>query len=106
MEPKLEKILKREDGNRVKLEISINISYNSRRVEWKFKIYTCEPKKRTWKAAYSSDDYFFRRLPMEERKAYILEKSLDVVTAEEIYAVQLELWESLKPTLILNPKVL
>jgi len=98
-----ENILKREDGSRVKIAVAVYSRYSDD-LEWKFKVSTCEPNKRTWRRAHNSDDYFFRKLSREEQKAYILEKSLEVVTAEEILAVQLEVWEGIKPALILPPE--
>jgi hypothetical protein len=71
---KYEKIIKREDGSRVKLTASF---YSNYEVIWHVRTERCEPKKRT----------------------FIEVKGLGFATPEEILACKLGLWEKIKPTL-------
>ena len=81
MSLKVEAIIKRANGLRVKIETRIVTDEYGRLADGKHFHYSsyvgvCEPRKRTWRA------------PMKGEGA----------TSDEIYQSQLKLWQSLKPT--------
>lgn len=90
-----EKIIKREDGTRVCIQLTLIADF--REVSWRVNISVCQPKKRTFKGIYSSDDYLFRRMEHEEKKYFIESKQLEYVTPAEILFAKLELWNKFKP---------
>lgn len=92
-----EKIIKRADGSRVKLIVSIKDDGYSNNFAYKVIAHTCEPKKRTWVMTYSSDNFSFRRLTMDERDEYVKNSILSVASKEEILEAKLELWQLIKP---------
>lgn len=96
---KHEKIIKRPDGTRVKIDVSLYLDIYRNNAQYDVDVTICAPGKRTFREVYSGDDYLFRKLSMQDRAAFILESQLKVVTAEEIYAAKLEAWELLKPTM-------
>ena len=89
-----EKVIKREDGKQVKLRLSLYMVYD--KIVYKCSVYTKDKGKRIFNSVYT-DDYMFRKIPVDEREAFILEKQLLHVTPEEILAAKLELWEKIKP---------
>jgi len=91
----METVIRREDGSRVKIKAYFHAEY--RDIEYRCDVYTCEPKKRTWKNVYDSNCYKYRCLSMEDRKKYVAEKELEVVSPEELHQAKINLWESLKP---------
>lgn len=78
----MEKILKREDGSKIK--INVYISVDTFRVFKRISVYRCEPGKRTFKDVHDSDDYRWRSLNPEERDEAILSSQLEYVTKDEI----------------------
>ena len=90
-----EKIIKREDGSRVKIRTH---PFIDQEVIYKVYVSTCKKGKRTWISAGDSDLYKYRGLTMDERRALEYKSFLKVVTEEEIQAARLEIWEAMKPT--------
>lgn len=93
---KAEKIIKREDGSRVRIITSLRDSYSNQPI-YESIVHVCGKGKRTWNGTYSDGDFSFRRLSMDERKVFINEKNLEYVTEQELHDAKLELWESIKP---------
>jgi len=93
-----EKLLKRSDGSKIKIRVRfwIRTIYPMYDVE----VLICEPRKRTFYNVYSSDDWSYRKLSMEEREKYVYEKQLEHVTEDEIMEAKMEMWNILKPGLI------
>ena len=89
-----EKVIKREDGKQVKLRLDLYMVYG--KPVYKCSVYTKDKGKRIWNGVYN-DDYIFRKIPVDESEAFILEKQLLHVTHAEILAAKLELWEKIKP---------
>lgn len=95
---KHEKILKREDGSRVKICVSIHTKdYGVSNAEFRSFVLTCKKGKRTWCSTYDSNDYRFRALPMHEREKFAENSQFNSVTKEELKDVKLELWNMIKP---------
>lgn len=95
-----EKIIKRDDGSRVKIVISLNLDYPLRStVNYRLSVALCEAKKRTWKAPTDENDHIHRLLSMDDSQLRIQANYLKHVTLEEILSVKLELWQSIKPEL-------
>ena len=98
MKPYVEKTLKRDDGSRVKIRISINVGhYRGDGAEYKASIIACEKGKRTWHTACNLDNYNYRDLSIDDRQKARSEAMLKVVSAGEILAVANELYDELKP---------
>jgi hypothetical protein len=85
----LEKILEREDKSKVKIECDLQIERHE--VRWRFEVYTCAPRKRTWINTHSTDDHKWRILDRLEREEYKHNKQLSVCTLEEMRNVAAEL---------------
>lgn len=95
-----ENIIKRSDGSRINIRIDLYVSWGyQQEVRWDLTIQYCSPRKRKFKTVDVSNDYQYRRLNIEDRKAFEFAKYLEYVTAEEILEAKLELWNKLKPTL-------
>ena len=90
-----EKILKRDDGSKIKIECTL-YNYNS---TYEFEVYSCEPKKRVWHNVHSNDDLIWRRLDIKAKDVYRQNKQLEFVTKEELLSCALETWGKLKPTI-------
>jgi len=97
LEMKIEKILKREEGKTVKLEVDIYISL-SWKVIYSVEVFFHEKRKRIFHNALAMNDRQYQDIRSnKDREVYKLNKQLEHVTAEEIMAAKLELWEKLKP---------
>lgn len=92
-----EKIFKRADGSKVKIDVNYYHDYN--RSAWSFTVCLCAPKKRTWKNAVNTDAYMYRSLSHEDKLAYRARQKFEHVTKEEVLSVMLELWQNIKPTM-------
>lgn len=93
-----EKIFKREDGSRVRVNIEFRADWSYSKPEWYFSVDTCEKGKRTWVPACNGDDYFFRKLTMAERAKAVREESLKRASIDEVKLAMLELWDRLRPS--------
>jgi hypothetical protein len=82
------KILAREDGTQVKIEVELAF--------WRVSVYVFVNRcNGYWRDVYSITEA--SKLPKEQRKHYRRECILNFVTFEEIQQTKLELWESIKP---------
>jgi hypothetical protein len=97
MKQGLEKILKRDNGDRVKITISMSLYLRADGFEYDHRIQVCAKRKRIWKPVYDGNDYVFRGMRQIAKAEHIKQRELEHVTAEEIYAAKLELWLSLEP---------
>lgn len=78
MKSQIEKILKRSDGSRVKVEVSLMVQSSYMpgiQVAFRLMVTHCAPRKRTW--SRSND--------------------LSLLSDEEALNAKLELWQSIKP---------
>jgi len=94
-----EKIIKREDGSRVRIKIEFRAEWNSRDVVWDFSVDVCQKGKRTWIAPLHTDSYRYRGIPTKDRDKAIQDESLRRASKQEIESAMLELWQSIKPSL-------
>ncbi|MCP4356295.1 MAG: hypothetical protein GY793_11870 [Proteobacteria bacterium] len=94
-----EKIIRREDGSRIKIEVSVYMDgHGGGKPRYDFTVTLCEKGKRTFKGVHNFDyDYTWRAMSMEDRKKYCKNKYLEYVSTEEVNQAFLELWEMLKP---------
>lgn len=89
-----EEIIKREDGTRYKIVVSIGMTYYSHsKPYYSIELYTKGKNKRkwvnfTWEIV---NNYSYRKLSLEDRNKFLLEKYLEVVTKEEILNSKLKL---------------
>lgn len=88
-----ETILLRDNGTKIKISVARN------GIHWRFDVYYCLPKKRTWHSVHSTDDWQWRRLDLHARCVYKRNKELEYVTNEELLAAAILVWEREKPTL-------
>ena len=93
-----DKILKREDGSRVKIDVRISDNLRYGRLEYSTETSSCEKGKRTWIKTYNTDCYKYRRLSMDERRIFEYDSQFNLVTEIELQEARLELWNKLKPT--------
>jgi hypothetical protein len=98
MDSKQEKIIKREDGSRVKIITEINIDSFRGKAAYSSYVLICGKGKRKWHSTYSHDDYAYRVLDMEERRKFAEKSYLKHVSEDEIQSAKNELWNSLKPS--------
>lgn len=90
--------IRRETGKRVRITVKIRTDlYRNAQVFYDVVVTYCEPRKRTWRDTWSSDDYNWRRLDPEGKKAYVQSKTLEHVTEEEINRAKMELWYKIRP---------
>ena len=94
---KYEKIIKREDGSRVRITISLRIEWNMDETCWDFMAHHCAKNKRTWTTPVNHDDYQWRKMDAADRKAEDRRRCLTLVSPDEVYEAMLELWEQAMP---------
>lgn len=93
-----ETILKRADGTKISIHVSLYVD-NRNDCIWKVTVAICHPRKRSYSYVSKGDDYSWRRLSMEDREKATMAEYLKHVTAEEILAAKIDLWNAIKPTL-------
>lgn len=84
-----ERILKREDGRKVKITVSLHIDHSS--CTWRIEVDYCAAGKRTWIDAHNPESYEYRRLGLLERAQWKLDRQLLHVTIQEIHDTKVEL---------------
>lgn len=95
-----EKIIKRDNGTRVKIRVEAYMdSFSGDGPKYSFTASSCEKSKRTFKSP-SFPEYEYRKLSMGERRKYMEPLYLTICTREEVNAIYLELWEKMKPELL------
>ena len=100
MREKFKQILKRPDGSRVSIKVTLAVDHDHvGEFIYKEEVEVCAKNKRTWTEAFDRDNYAYRRMDRTSREAYKLVAFRKVATAEEILAVKMKLWETLKPSL-------
>lgn len=95
-----QKIIRRDDGSRVRINVEMASEWLSDKVNWSFSVDTCEKGKRTWLSPCDENSYSFRRLSTSDRERAIVEESLRRASSAEIEAAMVELWELIRPRLI------
>lgn len=93
-----EKAVKRDDGSKVLIRVVFSCDFTRSAPDWSFDVLACEPGKRKWNPVCDRTSYSFRRLSSEERTQKIRDEFMKYVTAQEVEAVMLELWETLRPS--------
>lgn len=96
MNLRTEKILRREDGSRVKICVEL-FEVSHQRMEYRFSVQTCGKGKRTWNDCVDFDDFRYRALSMSERREFEIAESMEIISREELLNAKLSLWESLRP---------
>ncbi len=94
---KHEKIIRRDDGSRVKIEVQLICEYTRDKPQWQFKCFHCAPGKRTWTTAVNHDDYSWRRLGHDERQTEDRRRSLLLASEDEVADVMRELVSKIVP---------
>lgn len=90
-----EKIYKREDGQKIRLQISYwHSNYDP---VWTVKVSTCQKGKRSWIPTVDGNSYSYRKLSQEDRDKYVIEQALKHLSQAEIETAMVECWQSLKP---------
>lgn len=95
---KHEKIIRRDDGSRVKIEVQLICEHTRTAPQWSFKCYRCEPGKRTWTTSVNHDDYSWRRLSHEEQQAEDRRRSLLLASEGEVAETMRELIALIVPS--------
>lgn len=96
---KLERIIRREDGSRVRIVVELTISWNEINARWSLTVWHCGPRKRTWRCVVDHDDYMWRALSGPDRTAESNRRCLQYATRAEVQDMMVELWLSIKPEL-------
>lgn len=92
-----EKIVKRPDGSRVKIEVRLITDWTFDAQSWSFECYSCPPRKRSWTSAVNTDDYSWRKLDQAGRDAESRRRNLTLATEEEVAEAMRELIQKLTP---------
>lgn len=96
MENKSSTIFKREDGSRVKIEVSL-VS-NNQDMKYKVKILHCEANKKVFKDFTSKNLFRYQKADNSDKQKLLEEHALSLgVTKEEIEISAHNLYLSLKP---------
>jgi hypothetical protein len=92
-----EKIFKRADGSRIKIQVEISLPYISSIFEaqnaWSFHVWLCAKGKRTWESPKCAN----RWVSGEDARRLLMESYMQHVIYEDVEEVMLELLEKLKP---------
>jgi hypothetical protein len=90
-----EKILKREDGKRVR----ITVYFQEYRYQFQYtvSVHHCEKGKRTWKGCLNTGSHTHRSLSLEDRVVAVEKSYLDYVTEQEILDAKMSLWHLMRP---------
>lgn len=92
-----EKIIKRYDGSRVKIVVTLSPYYIGADLEWRWHALRCEKGKRTFHSAVNHDDYSWRRLDTEGRAAEDRRRCLLIVSEDEVREAMQELISKIVP---------
>lgn len=85
--------LKRESGEKVKIDVTLGIDH--REFYWEIDVSICAPRKRTFIYLVDTDSFEYRRLNVKERDSFRMKEFLKHVTKEEIQIACLELKEKI-----------
>lgn len=96
---KHEKIIKRDDGSRVRITVELVVEWCRNEARWSFVVHSCDKGKRKWKTPVNHDDYSWRKLGMEERREEDHRRSLQLASPQEVEEAMLELWQKIKPSM-------
>ena len=92
-----EKILKRPNGNKVKLIASFNYSYQ--KIIYTVDVLICDSGKRNWRKCIDTNCFQYRQLTLDEQSIFEQQEIMKIVSKEELHEVKLELWENMKPAI-------
>lgn len=95
----VEKILKRESGDRVKIQITL-VTGRGNNAEYKVVVETCLKGKRTWVPVIDRNCHIYRKTKFAspERNEFSKKLNLAVVTESEINTAKIAMWEILHPS--------
>jgi len=94
---KHEKIIRREDGSRVKITVELVCEWFRSEPLWTFICHRCGPNKRTWTTPVNHDDYSWRGLSSEDRDKEDRRRSLLLASEDEVLQVMRELLAKIEP---------
>ena len=98
MKREYEKILRRDDGSRVKIKVRLPGEYNGD-IDYPTEVHTCAKRKRTWVPTFDRDDYIYRGMSTEEQDAFKYDSQFKSVSSDELLAAKMELWETFMPSI-------
>jgi hypothetical protein len=90
-----EKIIKRDDGSKVQIIVSILEDQGG--LVYRERVKVCSKGKRTWVSPFDNGGHDYRKMSVAEQKAFSREQLLKFVSKEELMQAKLELWEKFKP---------
>jgi len=96
---KHEKIIKRDDGSRIRITVNLVVEWSRTEPSWSFVVHSCDKGKRTWTSPVNHDDFSWRKLGMEERREEARRRSLTLASTKEVEQAMLELWQKIKPSM-------
>lgn len=86
----------RADGSKVQISVTLLVDFSDT-PRYDFDVYICGPRKRTFFAVLSHDDYTWRRLDREARNEADMAAKMKYVTMAEVQETALELWAKVQP---------
>ena len=95
---KHERLLRRDDGSRVKIRVELTTDFTSDVPRWKWNCLSCAAGCRTWTPPVSQDDFAWRRLSYEDRQLDERRRSLLLVSESEVAETMRELIALIVPS--------
>lgn len=97
---KIEKIIKLEDGSKLKVLASVQLRYD--KITYRLDVYRCLPGKRSYSYIIDRESFSYRGLSMEQREGFRLKSCIEAIGEAQVQAIFDELWQSIKPDLTRN----
>lgn len=95
---KHEKIIKRDNGDRIQLIINFDYNYFREKTSYRVSLMLIQKGKRKAVNPIDTDSHEYRSKSFPDgRNTYELEQIMKYVTPQEIYQAKIEVWEKLKP---------
>lgn len=79
----MEKIYKRTDGSKVKVNLKIGSSYTANH-HWILDVTVCPAGKKKFAKAYDPNDWSFRSMDMNERSKFVMDKFKELISDSEL----------------------
>ena len=92
-----EKIIRRDDGSRVKIMVRLSAEWSRESYLWDFECYKCDAGKRTFYQPFVDRGYLPRHMTAEQREAERKRNNLTLASEEEVLDVMRELLAKIEP---------
>lgn len=99
---KHEKIIRREDGSKVRIIVELRVEPFRDHHSWEFSVDLCQKGKRTWFSSCGITEYESRRMKAGEFMIAKQKAALKHVSEQEVELAMLELWEKIRPKITIT----